>query len=154
MEDFTKLSIDIAFSSRLKNYDKLVTEGDRKMKSCIFYDDRTCIKFRANSRILTVWKKDNKLTPHPLFCYLCPFYAFRDDGERITFSMYDLYLFYVELRSRLDKELTRLDERLNDVAFSSSFFIRRRYSEMMEALSDVEDKIDVIKTILSVTKDL
>ena len=154
MENFTRLSIDLALSSRLKEYDKLVNEGESKMRNCVFYIDGACKKFHKNSKILTAWKKDGAIVPHSLFCYLCPFYAFRDDGERITFTMYDLYVFYVELKARIEKDVIRLEERLDDMTFSSSVFIRRRYNDMINLLNDVQEKIDIIKTVLNVTKEI
>ncbi len=154
MEEFTKISIDLALSTKIKNYDRLVSEGESKMKTCVFYDGGSCIKFRSNSKILAVWKNDTKITPHALFCYLCPFYAFRDDGDRISLTMYDLYLFYMELRARIEREAVKLEERLNDVTFASSVFIRKRYNELLDILNDAEDKIDIIKAILSITKGM
>ncbi|WP_157042965.1 hypothetical protein [Sulfuracidifex metallicus] len=58
------------------------------------------------------------------------------------------------MKARIEKDVIRLEERLDDMTFSSSVFIRRRYNDMINLLNDVQEKIDIIKTVLNITKEI
>ncbi|WP_338603869.1 hypothetical protein V6M85_05215 [Sulfolobus tengchongensis] len=152
MQNFRELSIDIVLSHKIRNYDQIVAEGTRKRDSCAFFIYGYCKKFSSKSKILASWISNGKIVPHPVFCYLCPYYSLRDDEKTITVDLFDIYLTYKNLKTQIERELEFIENRLSEFSFSTSIALRRRREDLVSFLDDIITKIKILMEVIKVSE--
>ncbi|QXJ31514.1 Uncharacterized protein J5U22_01076 [Saccharolobus shibatae] len=152
MQNFRELSIDIVLSHRIRDYDQIILEGSRKRDSCVFFTYGYCKKVSSKSKVLASWISNGKIVPHPLFCYLCPFYSLRDDDKTVTIDLFDIYLTYKNLKTQIERELEFIESRLSEFSFSTSIALKRRREDLIAFLDDISTKIKILMEIIRVSE--
>ncbi|WP_218267196.1 hypothetical protein [Saccharolobus shibatae] len=152
MQNFRELSIDIVLSHRIRDYDQIILEGSRKRDSCVFFTYGYCKKVSSKSKVLASWISNGKIVPHPLFCYLCPFYSLRDDDKTVTIDLFDIYLTYKNLKTQIERELEFIESRLSEFSFSTSIALKRRREDLVAFLDDISTKIKILMEIIRVSE--
>ncbi|MEM0131011.1 MAG: hypothetical protein QXN74_02685 [Saccharolobus sp.] len=150
MQNFRELTIDIVLSRRIKDYDEIYYEGMRRRNSCIYFNSQYCKKFSSKSKILASWESNGKIIPHPIFCYICPYYSLRDDGQSVTSDLFDIYLMYKNLKDQIEREIEFIENRLTEFSFSTSLALKRRREELINILNDIITKLKILMDLIRI----
>lgn len=152
MQNFRELTIDIALSHKIRNYDEILYEGTRKRNSCVFFSPGYCKKFSPRSKILASWISNGKIIPHPVFCYLCPYYSLRDDEKTVTVDLFDIYMMYRNLKVQIERELQFIENKLAEFSYSTSLALRRRREDLLSFLDDITMKSKILLEIIKMSE--
>jgi len=151
MEKFREILIDIALSKAIPNYHDLIYEGKRKRDLCVYFDGKYCNKFKVtSSNVPASWVSDNKMSPHPIMCFICPYFSIKYEGKQVVLDLLDILLYYEELRETIERELIFIENRMAGMSFPLS--LRRRREDLISLLNDIITKIKVIKEIMKTLK--
>ncbi|BFH72510.1 hypothetical protein SJAV_04540 [Sulfurisphaera javensis] len=151
MEKFREILIDITLSSHIPNYRDLLFEGKKKRDLCAYYDGNYCKKFKVtNTNVPANWISNNRMNPHPIICYICPYFSIRFEEKEIVLDLFDILLYYEELRETIERELNFIENKMIGINFPLS--LRRRRDDLIALLNDVSTKIKVLKELLKTFK--
>ncbi|BCU69234.1 hypothetical protein [Stygiolobus caldivivus] len=148
MEKFRELIVDLALSKEINNYEEILEEGRKKRDSCVYLIDNTCSRYIIKKdSILVEWiDKNHRATPHPLLCYICPYYSIREEDKRDVLDIFDLYLYYENEKEAVERELLFLDRRYDENPFQLP--VKRRREDLIIFLEDINQKINIIKRVI------
>ncbi|MEL9969925.1 MAG: hypothetical protein QXR57_04325 [Metallosphaera sp.] len=146
MENFRSLIIDIYLSSRLPNFQGVLQEGVNKRSKCSYYDGKFCNVVKTKDPVLISWEVSDRIVPHPIMCYLCPYYSSGAESKVIT-SLLQLLRDYVSMRNGIEREIYNLESRTTEMLYSS-IVLRRRRQELISILNEVQSKIELIKLLI------
>lgn len=151
MEKFREILVDITLSSHLPCYRDIFFEGKKKRDLCAYFDGNYCNKFKiTNNNIPANWISNNKMNPHPIVCYICPYFSIRYEDKTIALDFFDILLYYEELRETVERELTFIENKMIGVSFPLS--LKKRRDDLIALLNDIETKIKVLKELLKIYK--
>jgi hypothetical protein len=156
-EKIRELSISILLSSRIKDYDKIEEEGGKKRNNCAFFNGKNCERIRVShkERILVSWYSDNTFLPHPILCYICPYYSSRRENySKINLDLFELYSYYYTLKEKLERELIMLDSKVRDFVISNSLLFKRRREELIVILEEIKRKLNVTFELIKLQQSL
>jgi len=147
MEKFREILIDIALSKAIPNYQDLFYEGKKKRDLCAYFDGKYCNKFKVtNGNVPANWISNNKMNPHPIMCFLCPYFSIRYEDKQIVLDLFDILLYYEELRETIERELNFIENKMTGINFPLS--LRRRREDLIALLNDIITKIKVLKELM------
>lgn len=150
MEKFREILIDIALSKKFQNYQDLIYEGKKKRDLCAYFDGKYCKKYIIKGEVPAIWISNNKMNPHPLICFACPYFSMKEDNKQVVFDLFDILLYYEELRETIERELNFIENRMIGLNFPLS--LKRRREDLLSLLNDIIVKIKVIKELLKISK--
>ena len=152
MEQFREILINIALSKTIPNYQDLLDEGKKKRDICAYFDGKYCNKFKvANSNVPANWISDNQMSPHPIMCFICPYFSIRYyEDKQVVLDLLEILLYYEELRETIERELSFIENKMNESSFSLS--LKRRREELVSLLNDIVTKIKVLKELIKIFK--
>ena len=150
MERFREILIDIALSKTIPNYQDLLDEGKKRRDICAYFDGKYCNKFKVSrGNVPASWISNNKMVPHPIMCFVCPYFSLRYyEGKQIELDLFDILLYYEELKETIEKELIFIENKMNETGFS--LLLKRRREELISLLNDVVTKIKVLKELIKI----
>ncbi|MBP1357536.1 MAG: hypothetical protein JZD40_03495 [Sulfolobus sp.] len=149
-QSFREITLNALLSKRLQNFDKIVNIGERKKRNCIFYNGNFCTKFKVKENAPASWVSNSKMDPHPVFCYVCPYFSSRDDEGEVELDLLDIYLYYKEIEKNIDRELKFLDSRRKDYFLFGTLGLDRRREELLVLLEDLREKENILKELISI----
>ncbi|MBW9140766.1 MAG: hypothetical protein K1T65_03560 [Candidatus Aramenus sp.] len=147
MEEFRQKILDVYLSSKIKNFSEAYNEGLNKKNSCAYFDGRFCKRITIKEEVLAIWRSEDKISPHPILCYLCPYFSLRDEGIHSNIDLFEILSYYEKIRSNIIKEIEYLEARLNEFLHTSPS-LRRRREELILVLQDIEEKRNVALTLI------
>ncbi|NON63492.1 hypothetical protein, partial [Acidianus sp. RZ1] len=101
MEDFREIILNTVLSSKITNYNDVYRSGLRKRNMCYFFDGTFC-KIKMEENIVNTWKSNNKTRPHPVLCYICPYFSIRENDGISNSSLFDIYSYYIKLKESIE----------------------------------------------------
>ncbi|QKR00427.1 hypothetical protein GWK48_08620 [Metallosphaera tengchongensis] len=146
MESFRSVIIDVFLSSRVSDSGRIIQEGVEKRNRCNHYDGKYCNLIRTRDWILSSWVAEGKIKPHPILCFLCPYYGLNLE-EKVEISLLQLLRDYISLRNSIEKEISRLEGKMGEMIYSS-LMLKKRRDELMGTIEQVDFKINLIKVLL------
>lgn len=151
MENFRELIIDAVLSKRIENFEEMVIEGVRKRNICSHFNGKVCrIKFEES--IVSSWLSQEGVTPHPVLCYICPYFSIREERkEIIKASLFDIYAYYTKLKESVEKELQFIESKMNEFIYASSS-LKRRKEELIYLLDDISEKIKITMELIKLSE--
>lgn len=153
MEEFRDLLISTILHNKLKNFDLLQNEGIKKRKMCIYFDGNYC-KISFEEKIVSTWTSiDNKIRPHPILCYICPYFSVGEDDKITKSSLIDIYLYYIKMRERLEREIQYIESKINNLLYVYPSLKRRR-EELISLLDDINDKIKITLELIKLSEQI
>ena len=150
MEKFRELIADMVFSREISNYEDKIEEGRKKRDSCIYFMNGVCSRYviKKDSILLEWIGKDRRATPHPLLCYICPYYSLKAEERKDILDIIELYVYYENEKELVERELLFLDRRYEENPFHLS--LKRRREDLIIFLENINEKINIIKRIIKV----
>ncbi|AAY79479.1 hypothetical protein [Sulfolobus acidocaldarius] len=149
MERFRELLIDLSVSPKIQNYEQIIQEGNRKKYSCGNFYEGKCRKYLVNSEAPALWISNNEMDPHPILCYICPYFSLRqDDSRRVAFDLFEILLYYESLGEQIEKELIIMDQKTS--LSNQNFYIRRRREELIHLLEETRSKLRISKLLIQI----
>jgi hypothetical protein len=150
MENFRELIIDAVLSKRIKNFKDIESEGTRKRNICSYFNGKICrIKFEES--VVSSWLSQEGITPHPVLCYICPYFSLKEEEENIKSSLFDIYAYYAKLKESVEKELQFIESRVNNFVYSS-VSLKRRREELIYLLDDINEKIKITTELIKLSE--
>lgn len=146
MDPFRSLIIDVFLSSKIHNYANVQEEGASRLRKCNHFNGKTCNLVFTKDPLLCSWREGDSVTPHPVLCYLCPFYATNREG-RISLTLLELLAYYTTMKKNLDRELTHIESKIGETLYSS-MALKRRKDELMTIMEETDRRIYLIKALL------
>ncbi|BBL46780.1 hypothetical protein [Metallosphaera sedula] len=146
MDDFRGLIIDIYLSSKIPNYERTVRDGEIKRNRCNQFDGKYCKLIKTKDWVLQVWSVGDNVSPHPILCYLCPYYGSNIEGS-VNTSLLQLLREYISIKNGIEREISNLESKIGQMLYSS-VVLRRRRQELLSILDEVESKINIIKALI------
>ncbi|MCY0883624.1 MAG: hypothetical protein OWQ50_07610 [Acidianus infernus] len=149
MENFRELIIDAVLSKRIKNFKDIESEGIRKRNICSHFNGKICrIKFEES--VVSSWLSQEGITPHPVLCYICPYFSLKEEEESTRSSLFDIYAYYAKLKESVEKELQFIESRINNFVYSSVSL--RRREELIYLLDDINEKIKITTELIKLSE--
>ncbi len=150
MENFRELIIDAVLSKRIRNFKDVENEGTRKRNICSYFNGKICrIKFEES--VVSSWLSQEGITPHPVLCYICPYFSIKQEDESIKSNLFEIYAYYAKLKENIEKELQFIESRVNNIAYSS-ISLKRRREELIYLLDDVNEKIKITAELIKLSE--
>ena len=152
MEKFREIITDLTLSKEIQNYEEILEEGRKKRDSCAYFVDGVCTRFiiKEDSILLEWVNERHEGVPHPLLCYICPYYSIKKDDKRDVLDLFDIYLYYENERDRIERELLFIDRRYEETPFRLS--LKRRREELIAYLEDLSEKLKIIKKVIKINR--
>ncbi|MCY0860433.1 MAG: hypothetical protein OWQ54_08400 [Sulfolobaceae archaeon] len=149
-QSFREITLNALLSKKLQNFDKIISIGERKKRNCIFYNGNFCVKFRVGNNAPASWVSNSKMDPHPVFCYVCPYFSSRDDEGEVVLDLLDIYLYYKEIEKNIERELKFLESRKKDYFLFGTLGLDRRREELLVLLEDLKEKENILKELITI----
>ncbi|MEM0374395.1 MAG: hypothetical protein QXV69_04155 [Sulfolobaceae archaeon] len=153
-ESARELIISAALSTRIKKFDEIELEGRRRRNNCAYFDGKSCCKFKLPSKntLLASWVYDNHFIPHPVLCFICPYYSIKKEGgnenNKVTLDIIEFYSYYSSIKDKLEREVNILSSRVSDFILGGSILFRRRREEILIYLEDIKRKLEILKELI------
>ncbi len=147
MDEFRQKILDVYLSSRIRNFNEAYNEGSNKKNSCAYYDGKFCKRVTIKEEVLAIWRSGDRINPHPILCYLCPYFSIRGEELHSNIDLFEILSYYEKIRNNIIKEIEYLESRLNEFLYTSPS-LRRRREELILILQEVEEKRNVALTLI------
>lgn len=153
MENFRELLINSILDKKLKNFDDIQKEGIKKRKMCVYFDGNYC-KIYFEEKIVSSWTSDgNKIRPHPVLCYICPYFSIGYNDKIAKSSLFDIYLYYIKMRESVERELEYIESKMNNLMYTYSS-LKRRKEELIILLEDINDKMKLTLELIKLSEQI
>ncbi|WP_252896778.1 hypothetical protein [Metallosphaera hakonensis] len=96
--------------------------------------------------ILLSWTLKDQVSPHPVLCYLCPYYGSNID-ETVNTSLLQLLRDYISIRNGIEREISNIEGKIGEMLYSS-LVLKRRRQELLTMLDEIDFKINIIKLLI------
>ncbi|BCS92929.1 hypothetical protein L3N51_01515 [Metallosphaera sp. J1] len=146
MDDFRGLIIDIYLSSKIPNYERTIKDGEIRRNRCNQFDGKYCRLVKTKDWILQAWSVGENISPHPILCYLCPYYGSNIEGS-VNTSLLQLLREYISIKNGIEREIFNLESKIGEMLYSS-LVLKRRRQELINTLNEIESKINIIKVLI------
>ncbi|AWR93440.1 hypothetical protein [Acidianus brierleyi] len=150
MEEFRLKILDVFLSSKIKNYEQIEYEGKSRKDSCAYFTNGFCSRINIKENIVTIWRSENKINPHPVLCFICPFFSIRNENLYSITDLLEIYSYYEKIKNNIVKEIEYIESRLNEFMYNSSS-LKRRKEELMYFLNEIEDKLNVTLILIKLS---
>ncbi|ARM75006.1 hypothetical protein [Acidianus manzaensis] len=152
MENFRELIIDSILSKKFSNFNEIENDGIKKRNSCIYYDGNFC-KIFFEEKIISSWTSKGKIKPHPILCYICPYFSIRYNDIAPKSSLIDIYLYYIKMKDSIEREIEYIESKMNNIMYAYSS-IKRRKEELILLLNDINDKIKLTLELIKLSEQI
>lgn len=153
MENFRQLIVDAILRKRLKNYENAEKEGLRKRKICGYFDGNYC-RIYFEEKIVSVWTSiEHKIKPHPVLCYICPYFSVSQEDNISRSSLLDIYSYYIKMRDRIEREIEYVEAKMNNLIYTYPS-LKRRKEELIYLLDEVNEKIRITLELIKLSEQV
>lgn len=148
MLGFKYYALSSSLSRLIDSYDIRESEGRLKKVSCPRFDGQKCTLFKARGNSVSIWRYGERIDPHPLLCYVCPF---SNQTQERELSLSEIFIYYEREARGIENEISWLDSKFTDVPVPLQESIRRRRTALVELLEDIREKEAVVKGLMRVS---
>ncbi|AWR96526.1 hypothetical protein DFR86_02490 [Acidianus sulfidivorans JP7] len=152
MENFREIIIDSILSKKIDNFNDIQEQGIKKRNTCVYYDGNFCQIF-FEEKIVSIWTTKGKIKPHPVLCYLCPYFSIRYNDSISKSSLLDIYLYYVKMKDSIEREIEYIESKMNNIMYAYSS-IKRRKEELITLLNDINDKLKLTLELIKLSQQI
>jgi hypothetical protein len=146
MDGFRAIIIDVFLSSRVSDYSKIQEEGSVRMRKCNHFNGKSCNLVLTEDSLLCSWREGESVSPHPVLCYLCPFYSTNREGKTKV-GLLELLGYYTTIKRNLERELIHIESKIGETLYSS-IALKRRREELINIMDQTDRRISLIKTLM------
>ncbi|BCU67665.1 hypothetical protein HS7_11020 [Sulfolobales archaeon HS-7] len=155
MDNFKELIISSALSTMIQDYPQIEKEGKDKKESCRYYYRDYCVLFRVRGDTVSVWTSGERMDPHPVVCYVCPYYYSHDEEKVIDFSLSELYIYYYNQEKSIERELEWLEDRIKRIgSMAIPIGLIRRREGLLSTLNDMRSKRRIVTIIMRLSRKI